>query len=87
MKRDAPHTGFSPRADRPFALSGSARDAPGQAAPSEPDATPCARALHRTGETIMRAAQRAGISFLGGGGQPAIRPAVAADFARLVIMA
>jgi hypothetical protein len=27
----------------PIALSGSARDAPGRAAPSEPDATPCTR--------------------------------------------
>jgi hypothetical protein len=63
MKRDAPHTGFSPRADLPFALSGSARDAPGRAAPSEPDATPRARALHRMGEGSMREAVRAGISF------------------------
>jgi tetratricopeptide (TPR) repeat protein len=63
MKRDAPHTGFSPRANRPFALSGSARTAPGEAAPSEPDATPCARALHRTGAAIMRWAEQAGISF------------------------
>ncbi len=39
---------------------------PGRAAPPEPDATPCARTLHRMGEGSMREGERAGISFLGG---------------------
>ena len=52
----------------PIALSGSARDAPSRAAPPEPDATPCARTLHRMGEAIMRGDERAGISFFERGG-------------------
>ena len=64
MKRDAPHTGFSPRADLPSALSASRACRERVGLPHPSIARRLARCPYRMGEGIMGYADKVGISFL-----------------------
>jgi hypothetical protein len=65
-QRDAPHTGFSPRANLAVRLVRRRASRPGSGCPTRARRNASRRALHRMGELIMREAERAGIRFFEG---------------------